>query len=534
MPHFVQVPPDSTGKKISHSVEVTIPYSGLVIPFLVGDLVSGATSGIIGSVTRVDVNGPTIGEVLIMLSDDSETSSVTIGENLLVSGSIKAVSAGAATQSYIARSVLASGDNPHNVAQVTRTGALVVQATGGDAFGRSQVSETNRLAEYTFHDDRANEFQTVLVNGGTTIHHPEFSGMVLQVPTTSGAKAQMTSHQYHRYQAGLSQLIIMTAACGDVGKTGLVRRWGYYDDNDGIFFQQANGILSVVVRSSTSGSPVDTVIPQHEWNTNRINGEVGPFNITGYDLDITMDSIWWIDMQWLGAGTVRFGIYHDGERLTCHEEHHDGRLPVSYMRTGSLPVRWEVYNTSTTASTSEFTIFCPTVQCEGKFSPEVIPFGRIHVGVETITSDTVPQVISSMRMKQTYKGQPNRGVAIPQNFSVFSQSAPAVFEIVKNATLSDFDSGELGGAWARDPGANSAVEFDYAYRACSGGEVIISRIIAPNITTDINLTQQFGINGERVKRHANIAEYDTYSFRMRLLKPGSSDVFIALEWGEIR
>ena len=534
MPQFIQVPPDSTGKKVLHSAEVRILYRDAVKPFVVGDQVVGASSNMTGSVTFIHEHNSTSGHVDVVLSDTSYGSAPVVGEALRVNGETIAIADDAGSSVYLQRMSIASGDNPHNMAHINRVGALKVAQAGGDAFGRIQMSQSMRLAEYVFTHPHDDKFLKRTANGGGFEHHPEFAGMTLRVTGVNASSSQLTSHLYHKYQAGLSQLVMMTTAMGDSGKEGVVRRWGYYDDNDGMFFEQDGTDLYAVIRSSVTGVVVDTRIHQNDWSTNRINGEKGLFNITEYDVDVTKDNIWWFDMQWLGAGTVRFGTFHDGERLECHEQHHDGRKPVSYMRTGSLPVRFEVFNKQATGSTSEMRVFCCSVQCEGQFSPEVVPHGRCHADVDTITSHTDYHIVSSMRMKQLYRGRDNRGVAIPQNFSVYASGAPVLFEVVKNAVIGAPDDINFE-PWDRDPGPHSGVEFDYASHTCTGGEIIIARIIGVDQPKEINLTQQFGLNGESVKRHADINEFDTYSFRCRLLKPGTpAEVTIALEWCEIR
>jgi len=529
MHQHIQVPPDSTGKRVVHSAEVRIAYKNLAHPFVVGDQVLGQTSGILGAVSYVLPTDTTTGFIDIVIADESVGTASLVDEALTVYGVTHAVANSVGVATFATRNVITSGDNFHHTASVTPNGALKVAQEGGDAFGRIQMSEASRLAEYVFSHTNADDFESVVFGGGAFEHHPEYSGMVLRVDGANGSKAQMTSHLYHRYQAGLSQNIIMTAASGDAGKAGLVRRWGYYDDQDGVFFELNGTTLYAVVRSTTSGSMVETKIPQSEWNSNRINGETGFFNIGGYDIDVTKDNIWWMDIQWLGAGTVRFGIFHDGERIVCHEEHHDGRLPVSYMRTGSLPLRYEILNTSATASTSELTVFCATVQCEGKFTPETLPFAHTHATPDVLTT-TAPVTISSMRMKQTLNSQDNRATALPQNMSVYTSGGAVVVEVVKNGTLGDAGAGT---PWSEDA-VGSGVEFDHVYKSCTGGRTLISRVVPAGLAINIDLSKQFNLGSERVKRHATIAEYDTYSFRVTPLAAGTTNVLFTLEWVEIR
>ena len=51
---MIRVPPDSTGKKVFHRVEVLLPYDNGTVDFSEGDKVTGVTSGLIGTVLHID------------------------------------------------------------------------------------------------------------------------------------------------------------------------------------------------------------------------------------------------------------------------------------------------------------------------------------------------------------------------------------------------------------------------------------------------------------------------------------------------
>jgi hypothetical protein len=81
--------------------------------------------------------------------------------------------------------------------------------------------------------------------------------------------------------------------------------------------------------------------PQSEWNLDRCDG-TGP---TGYVLDITKMQMCYIDYTWYGAGFVRFGFrMTDGNVVYVHKVANNNLNNQAYMRSGNLPVRYEVTN----------------------------------------------------------------------------------------------------------------------------------------------------------------------------------------------
>ena len=120
-----------------------------------------------------------------------------------------------------------------------------------DAFGRLRVG----LPE-TLHDSRLTYdlapllWETTLVGTGTCTHLPNESAAPLAVAASGDSVTRQT--RYMQYRPGKSQLILMT---GTAVKAANVRcRIGYFDDNDGLFFEITNTDVKVVVRTSTSGT----------------------------------------------------------------------------------------------------------------------------------------------------------------------------------------------------------------------------------------------------------------------------------------
>jgi len=134
---------------------------------------------------------------------------------------------------------------------------------------------------------------------------------------------------------------------------------GMVDDKNGLYFKRNSTGVYVGRRTFTSGTAVDTEVIQSAWNIDKLDGT----GISGYTLDTTKTLIYSIEFEWLGVGSVKFGVIIDGQLCPCHQMNHSNVLTTVYMSTPNLPLRWEVNSTS--AATNSCTAICATVISEG-------------------------------------------------------------------------------------------------------------------------------------------------------------------------
>jgi len=88
-------------------------------------------------------------------------------------------------------------------------------------------------------------------------------------------------------------------------------------------------------------------VQQSDFNKDRLNG-TGP---SGYDLDITKMQMIGIQYSWYGAGFIDFMLRgSDGNYVFAHRMRNSNINTEAYMRTGNLPVRYEVSNYGSNSS----------------------------------------------------------------------------------------------------------------------------------------------------------------------------------------
>lgn len=372
---------------------------------------------------------------------------------------------------------LADESNPTYLAAVDESGALFTRFAEGkpqlDSFGKLRVSGATVLGDYTFKEGLLpGMFAGKKIGGGTITHNDTVHAAVLALTTASGDVTAFTSNVYHHYFPGISQLAIMTVALGDSGKAGLTRRWGYFDASNGFMFAQVDGVLRAQIRSDRSGSAaLIHDVAQSSWNVDKADG-TGP---SGMTIDVTDDNIYWIDIQWLGAGRIRFGTYYQGQRVVLHEYYHEGNGGQPHSTSGSLPLCFAQVNTASTASSSEMRVWCCSAITEASLDITTFGVNKLATFEKTINVETFVAsgdeyaYIGSLSPRVTIGNHTNRGVYFPTHLEVLAwdesgNDARAEVEVYIDPALS-------GSNWMHvevlDPGCT--VDMDTAGTFYGGG-----------------------------------------------------------------
>ena len=276
-------------------------------------------------------------------------------------------------------------------------------AAGVDAFGRQRVSEPEMIfnSKQIFNNDPL-YFDDIEESGSgtsSTYSKPRASS-TLSVSASTAGKRTRQSFMRINYQAGKAQLIFISGILSKSGGgSGIIKRMGYFDDNDGIFLQRSGNIYSVVLRSSVSGSPIDTVITQGNWNLDKMQGN-GP---SGVNIDFTKTQILVIDFEWLGVGRVRVGFNVDGKIYYFHEFLNANNKDSVYMSTPNLPIRYQIVNDGTGIASSIEAICCSVMSEGGR--ENVATNGYISTDGTPITATkNFTNAILGIRLKDGFLG----------------------------------------------------------------------------------------------------------------------------------
>ncbi len=325
-----------------------------------------------------------------------------------------------------------------------------------EAFGRLKISSPFTIFDSQNQYDRTPHRWHELsgFNGTYTLLSNE-SSVELGVGTANGDRAIRQSKWYTRYQPGKAQVAIMTGVFG-ARKTGVEKCICYGDDNNGIGFKQKADGLYIFLRKKTNGVVEETEVIQAAWNGDKVNG----LGESGMNFDDTLANIYWVDLEWLGVGTVRIGTFYKGRPIICHVFNNENTLDRVYMATANLPVRYELLNVATTASATTMKQICSTVYSEGGYEPVPYPFG---VTAPALTIGTTPIPFMAWQLKNPFFGQVNRATGFPVRFNVLnSGNNIAVIRLLHAPTITGspvwFDPDDTG---------TNAIEYTTQYAAGS-------------------------------------------------------------------
>jgi hypothetical protein len=330
--------------------------------------------------------------------------------------------------------------------------------TALDAFGRQRVSQPYTLFDSQQRYAADNQFDTSTANGGSTTYLPNESSLRMSVAATTNSEVVRQSFRSMSYQPGKGLLVLATFAM-NTPTANIRQRVGYFNTQNGVFFQANGTTLSMVLRSSslpTPGTPSDVrTINQADWNGDKLDG-TGPSGIT---LDPSKTQIFWCDFEWLGVGSVRTGFVINGQYIVCHTFNNANDVGSVYMTTAILPVRYEITNLSNLVTASMKQI-CSNVVSEGGYEQ----YSPSHLARRTTKLGSINQTfkpIVSIRMASTALGS----VVIPGKMAVVP-IASQTYEVglFINSTLT-------GASWAAvDTDPN--VQFDTSATAMTGGTLV--------------------------------------------------------------
>ena len=269
-----------------------------------------------------------------------------------------------------------------------------------DAFGRTRVSSPTILFDSKMvnhsHDLLWDDDETS-GSGTSATYNVNRSDVKMETTTGTAGTRVLQSFRHFNYHTAKSQLIFMTFTNAG-SSTGITKRLGYFHEKDGLFFQSSGGTLSFVTRSYTSGSAVDTVVTQANWNLDKLDGT----GASGYTLDPDKGNILVIDFEWLGVGRARFGFVIDGKIIYCHAVNNANNITSVYMRSPNLPARYEIANDGTGTADLYMYAICASISSEGVLDKVGMPYAYGLDSQATLSGTTDTWAMLGLRLKSSY------------------------------------------------------------------------------------------------------------------------------------
>jgi len=269
--------------------------------------------------------------------------------------------------------------------KTSRPESFLLPSRVRDVVGRMKVSLHQNIYEADFEYGtqpmRWENFTANTASAGSAAniaHVAGMGGVRMLVGNNAGDLTIRQSRPYHRYQPGKT-MYMATAMNFGTPTTGNFQRVGFFDDGNGVFFEQGaatannpSGIYCVIRSDSgsvnfndgtyTSSVPVDTKFSFENWYGDPVSNLI----------DWTKIQMLWIEYAWYGAGGIRWGCQINGEPYVLHEvgtgnsSYRGSAQQFPWSRTGNLPVRYEQRNITATAANSVLMHFGVSVVVEGR------------------------------------------------------------------------------------------------------------------------------------------------------------------------
>jgi hypothetical protein len=383
-----------------------------------------------------------------------------IGSTVTVQGTV-----GIGTTGQVSLNLNNSPVSTTNPFPVTGTVDIELPPIATDAFGRLRTSTPLTLFDSSHRYRDNNLWSGLVVGTGSTVGFVTTQGLInIGIGTTAGCSVIRETTKVFSYQPGKSLQVLNTFIMNPA-KANLRQRIGYFGADNGMYLELDGSTLYFVERSLSTGTT--TRVAQSDWNIDTMLG-AGHLNPSGVTLDISKAQILWMDIEWLGLGTVRLGFVVDGKFIHCHSFHHANLITSTYITTASLPLRYEIANTGITTSSSTLKQVCSSVISEGGYELRGIQQAvgtPVQTPVDLTTAGTYYTVVS-IRLKAT----PNRLDAI------VIMTALSILGITNNATYNwqVRASGTSSGATWTDAGVDSAVEYKIGGGTYTGGRILAS------------------------------------------------------------
>lgn len=341
-----------------------------------------------------------------------------------------------------------------------------------DSFGRLKISQPFTLFDSQNRYKVSGDFSNVTSNGNVT-YNANTSTVKLNINQASGDKVYYETKRVMPYQPGKALQVLQTFNFNSA-KANLRQRAGYFSTQNGFFLEQDSSNVCLVKRAYVTGNVVESKVTQSTWNQDKLDGT----GVSGYTLDLSKSQILFSEYEWLGVGSVRMGFVIDGKFIIAHQFDHANKANSTYTTTATLPVRYEIENTGTTASNSSLEQICVSVISNGgyeRFTEAWSATRTTEISSVAAASGYAPVVAIRMSSGRT------DSVILPSDINITGDGNGSIYEyaLIRNATIT-------GGTWIVHSESNGNLEYNSNATSMSGGTVVQAGIF-------VSTTQSAGV-----------------------------------------
>lgn len=307
------------------------------------------------------------------------------------------------------------------------------------------------------------------VNGASATFSPSLSGIIMSVNNQVGSEVIRQTKHVMRYIPGRTSSLTFAIRLENP-VTGVRRRFGLFDENDGAFFEDGgDGTYYCCVRNSVGIGTSIQRVARANWNGDKLDG-TGPSGITA---SATAQHMINIEYEWYGAGQVIFSYTIDGVSYAIHTFNNANNLEQPWSRTPFLPIRLELTNVTGAAGTHYLYQGSNSLISEG--TPEKLGISAnitnsgvsTNVAYKTLSNANEFYPMISIRLKPADL----QGIVLPTFFQAATIDNTGLgYKLIRNATL-------VGAAFTNHPDPNSFTQFDTSATSFSNGVILDSGFV---------------------------------------------------------
>jgi hypothetical protein len=322
-----------------------------------------------------------------------------------------------------------------------------------DSKGRLKVQTQETIFFNTFQFGKETDvWDESTASGGSAIFDASLSQVEMSVSSTAGSKVIRQTRNVQRYTPGRAQSIAFAVRL-QTPVTGVRRRLGMFDGQDGFFFEDCGTVdpdtgepqyACVVIKSN--GTPTVERIYRKDWNGDKLDG-TGPSGVTANPQAQQLVNI---EYEWYGAGQIIFSWVIDGLPRVIHTVNNGNRLNTPWSKTPFLPIRLELENFGGAAGThymwqgSNSLLVEGTVEKLGIAENILTPLD----GINMPSSNTFYPILS-IRLKSTAL----TGIVLPTYFQASTlDNTDIYYKLIRNATVN--------GTWVDHPDPNAFTQYN--------------------------------------------------------------------------
>jgi len=191
-----------------------------------------------------------------------------------------------------------------------------------------------------------------------------------------------------------------------------VIRWGYFDDDNGLFFEEDADGTSIVVRKGGTDRKLDTIDNQAIFD--------GPIDVA--DIPRDQGRIYTIDFAWYGAGKVVYAVEDEVDLdpnaaieqsriFRAYDGREDPALPDGtsgqYIDSPNLPIRVEIDNDPGDSVSPDSSLDCFIGGRQFSTVGDAEKNRRFQREIVTTEVGTTREPVFAIRPAETFKGRAN-------------------------------------------------------------------------------------------------------------------------------